>query len=102
MLGQCRELVHLNLSGNQIGAGGAERLTGVLGQCPALAHLNVRMNRMGDDGAERLAGVVQCTALAHLDLALLPPCHLFSRQATRKSGILYTYSVAAFGLALSL
>jgi hypothetical protein len=57
---------------------------------------------MGDDGAERLAGVVQCTALAHLDLALLPPCHLFSIQATRKSGILYTYSVAAFGLALSL
>jgi hypothetical protein len=31
VLGQCRELVHLNLSGNQIGPAGAERLAGVLG-----------------------------------------------------------------------
>ena len=36
------------------------------------------------------------------ELALLALCHLFSRQATRKSDILYTYSVVAFGLALSL
>jgi hypothetical protein len=35
-------------------------------------------------------------------LALLALCHLFSRQATRKSDTLYTYSVVAFGLALSL
>jgi hypothetical protein len=35
-------------------------------------------------------------------LALLAPCHLFSGQDTRKSDILYTYSVVAFGLALSL
>ena len=35
-------------------------------------------------------------------LALLAPCHLFSRQDTRKSDILYTYRVVAFGLALSL
>jgi Ran GTPase-activating protein (RanGAP) involved in mRNA processing and transport len=40
-LGQCRELVHLNLSGNKIGAGGAERLAGVLAQCPVLTHLNL-------------------------------------------------------------
>jgi hypothetical protein len=35
------------------------------------------------------------------ELALLARCHLFGRQATRKSVILYTYSVVAFGLALS-
>jgi hypothetical protein len=34
--------------------------------------------------------------------ALLAVCHLFSRQARRKIDILYTYSVVAFGLALSL
>ena len=35
-------------------------------------------------------------------LALLALCHLLSRQATRKCDILYTYSVVAVGLALSL
>jgi hypothetical protein len=34
--------------------------------------------------------------------SLLALCHLFSRQATRKGDILYTYSVVAFGLALWL
>ncbi len=41
VLGQCRELVHLDLSGNKIGAGGVETLAGVLGQCTALAHLDL-------------------------------------------------------------
>jgi hypothetical protein len=97
VLGQCRELVHINLSGNQVEPAGAkslagvlaqcaalahldlfasdirdaeaESLTGVLGQCAALAHLNLRYNSIGDAGAQRLAGVLgQCAALAHLDL----------------------------------
>jgi hypothetical protein len=34
------------------------------------------------------------------ELAVFSLCHLFRRQATRKSDILYTYSVVAFGLAL--
>ena len=38
---QCRELVHLNLSGNWIHDAGTESLAGVLGQCAALAHLNL-------------------------------------------------------------
>jgi hypothetical protein len=81
VLAQCRELVHLDLSGNQIGSAGAESLAGVLGQCPALAHLNLRSNQIGPDGADRLAGVLaQCAALAHLDLS-------FSREAYRSAGV---------------
>ena len=69
VLGQCAALAHLNLCNNRIGVGGAERLAGVLAQCPALAHLDLGFNQIGPDGAERLAGVLaQCTALAHLDL----------------------------------
>ncbi len=68
LLGQCRELVHLNLSYNDIGAAGTERLAGVLGQCAALAHLNLNGNKIGEEGAERLARVLgQCLPLAHLD-----------------------------------
>jgi hypothetical protein len=71
VLGQCRELVHLDLSGNQIGDAGTERLAGV-GQCAALTHLDLYDNFIGAVGAERLAGVLgQCTALAHLDLSRL-------------------------------
>jgi hypothetical protein len=53
-------------------------------------------------GGFELRGVVKPLALFCRHLALLALCHLFSRQATRKSDILYTYSVVAFGLALSL
>ena len=53
-------------------------------------------------GGFKLRGVVKPLALFCRHLALLALCHLFSRQATRKSDILYTYSVVAFGLALSL
>ena len=51
-------------------------------------------------GGFKLRGVVKPLALFCRHLALLARCHLFSRQATRKSDILYTYSVVAFGLAL--
>ena len=66
VLGQCRELVHLNLDSNRIDAGGTERLAGVLGQ---LAHLDLRSNFIGAGAAESLSGVLgQCAALAHLNL----------------------------------
>ena len=55
----------------------------------------------GEEGFE-LCGVVKLLALFCRHLVLLARCHLFSRQATRKSDILYTYSMVAFGLALSL
>jgi hypothetical protein len=101
----------------------AEGLAGVLPQCPALAHLDLSGNSgvqadristlalpecdMKEQDAEGLAGVLpQCPALAHLDLSgnsgFRALCHLFNGQATRKSEMLYTYSVVAFGLALSL
>jgi hypothetical protein len=138
VLGQCRELAHLDLSGlnNQIGDAGAESLSGVLVHCAALVHLNLCSHFIGAGGAERLAGVLApCTARAHLNLSWnaitiisellgeggfelrgevkpvalfyrhlvqLAIYHLFSRQATRKSDILYTYRVVAFGLALSI
>jgi Ran GTPase-activating protein (RanGAP) involved in mRNA processing and transport len=62
--------MHLDLSGNSdFGAGGAERLAGVLGQCLELVHLNLRDNKIGAGWAERLAGVLgQCAALVHLEL----------------------------------
>ena len=47
-----------------------------------------------------LRGEVKLLALFCRHLALLALCHLFGRQATRKSDILYTYIVVAFGLAL--
>ena len=58
MLGQCQELVHLNLSGNYIRAGGVGRLAGVLVQCTALAHLDLSYDGIGTGGAERLVEVL--------------------------------------------
>jgi len=46
VMGQCRELVHLNLIRNGIRAAGAGSLAEVLVQCPALAHLNLGRNGM--------------------------------------------------------
>ena len=57
---------------------------------------------LSGEGGFELLGVVKPLALFCRHLALLALCHLFSRQATRKSDILYTYSVVAFGLALLL
>ncbi len=72
VLGQCRELVHLDLSANFIETGGAERLAGVLAQCTALAHLDLSGNQIGNAGAESFAGVLaQCTALAGSPLSRL-------------------------------
>jgi hypothetical protein len=61
----------------------------------------IRSALLGKGGFE-LRGVVKPLAFVCRHLALLALCHLFSRQATRKSDMLYTYSVVAFGLALSL
>jgi hypothetical protein len=105
VLAHCTALAHLDLSNNEIRDAGAERPAGVLGQCPALAHLNLHYNDIGTVGEGRLraswrgqaSGLVFCR-----HLALLALCHLFSRQARRKSDILYTYSEVAFGLALWL
>jgi hypothetical protein len=43
VLGQCRELVYLDLNGNfmNFGPSGSERFVGVLAQVAALAHLDV-------------------------------------------------------------
>ena len=68
VLGQCRELVYLNLYHNRIRSVGVS-LVGVPTQCPALAHLDVGRNYIGDAGAESLLGVlVQYPALDHLCL----------------------------------
>ena len=61
------------------------------------------VSKMSGKTGFEFRGVVKPLALLVCrHLALLALCHLFSRQATRKSDILYTYSVVAFGLALSL
>jgi hypothetical protein len=57
---------------------------------------------MSGDGGFELRGVVKLLAFICKHLALLALCHLFGRQAARKSDILWTYSVVVFGLALSL
>ena len=49
MLAQCTALAHLDLSYNDIGTAGAERLAGVLGQCAALAHLDLCENWIEED-----------------------------------------------------
>jgi hypothetical protein len=46
--------------------------------------------------------VVKPLALFCRPLALLAVCHLFRRQTSRNSDILYAYIVVAFGLALCL
>ncbi len=88
----------------RIGNAGAEFLAGVLGLCAALAHLELSSmgSALSGKGGFELRGVVKPLALFRRHLALLAPCHLFSRQAARKSDTLYTYSVVAFELALSL
>jgi hypothetical protein len=53
-------------------------------------------------GGFELRGAVKPLTLFCRHLAMLALCHLFSIQASKKSDILHTYSVVAFGLALSL
>jgi hypothetical protein len=57
-------------------------------------------SKLSGKGGFELRGVVKPLDLFYRHLALLARCHLFSRQATRKSDMLYTYSVVAFGVAL--
>ncbi len=64
VLGRCWEVVHRNLSFNQIGEGGAEILAGVLGQCAALAHLNLCNNGIDEDGVGKLAAAVPSASSA--------------------------------------
>jgi hypothetical protein len=57
---------------------------------------------LSQEGGFELRGVVKLLALFCRHLVLLALCHLFSRQATRKSDILYIYREVALGLALWL
>jgi Ran GTPase-activating protein (RanGAP) involved in mRNA processing and transport len=60
---------HLSFSYRSILSGDG-RLACVLMQCTALAHLDLSLNSINDDRVGRLAGVLmQCRALAHLDLS---------------------------------
>ncbi len=93
VLAQCTALAHLNFRRNQIGEAGTERLAGVLGQFQALVHNNLNANDIGSlsgKGGFELRGVVKPVTFFCRHLALLALCHLFSRQTTRKSDILYT------------
>jgi hypothetical protein len=54
------------------------------------------------EGGFELRVVVKHVDLFCRHLALLALYHLVSRQSTRKSDIVYKYSVVAFGLAVSL
>ncbi len=65
------------------------------------ADCTIRSVLSGKRGFE-LRGVVKPLTFVCRHPALLALCQLYSRQASRKSDILYTYSVVAFGLALSL
>ncbi len=59
VLAHCPALAHLDISGNsKFGVAGAERLVGVLGQCRELVHLNLSRDYIGAGGVERLAGVL--------------------------------------------
>jgi hypothetical protein len=57
-------------------------------------------SKLSGKGGSELRGVVKPPVFVYRHLALLARCHLLSRQATRNSDILYTYSAVAFGLAL--
>jgi len=57
-------------------------------------------SKLSGKGGFELRGVVKPLDFVYRHLALLARCHLFSRQATRKSDIFYTCSVVDFGLAL--
>ena len=54
------------------------------------------------EGGFELRGVVKPLVFFCGHLALLARYHLFGRPATRNSDILCTYTLVAFGLALSL
>ncbi len=71
---QCPALAYLDLQGNlNFGAAGAVRLAGVLGQSRELVHINLSGNQIGPAEAESLAGVlapdtIQSAMLGHRGL----------------------------------
>jgi hypothetical protein len=78
----------------------------VLQECRGSAHRwltlisdTITSKLLGKGGFD-LRGVVKSLDFVYRHLALLARCHLFSRQVTRKSDILWTYSVVALGFAL--
>ena len=81
---------------------GAERLAGVLPQCPALARFDLGSKDISTVGQGRLRGswCGQASVVGNLHFLLFATC--LAKKATRKSDILYTYIVVAFGLALWL
>ena len=66
------------------------------------SNLATMKSALSGEGGFELRGVVKPLAFVCSHLAQLALCNLFSRQATRKSDIVFSYSVVAFGLALSL
>jgi len=69
VLPQCPKLEHLDLSGDNIEDIGTESLAGVIGRFLSLKHLDLSWNNIGPDGVESLVKIlVQCTTLTHLDI----------------------------------
>ena len=67
-LGHCRELVHLNLSGNYIDDTESVCFEGVLRQCDTLAHVDLSYNGLDPSGTDiHFRELSECTALTHLD-----------------------------------
>ena len=87
LLVQCPALEHLDLSGNSdFGAGRAERFAGVLRQRQELVHLNLSGHWIEAGGVESLAGVlVECPALAHLNLGWQSDRHRWVREFCRST-----------------
>ena len=103
-----RSLTDLNLEDNGIETVWTQGITGVLDQCRTLTHLDLESNVIGSSGSERLRpstvlrGVFKPLVFFCRHLVLLVCCHLSNRQSTRNIDLLYTYSVLAFGLVISL
>jgi hypothetical protein len=69
VLPQCPKLEHLDLSGDNIEDIGTESLAGVIGRFLSLKHLDLSWNNIGSDGVDSLVKIlVQCTTLTHFDV----------------------------------
>ena len=82
-LQKLRNLVHLDLSNNQIGDSGISALLAWLKNIPALTYLDLSGNPLGDypaplpSGAKRLAEALQTRTLSKLQTLLLAKCGLW-------------------------